>query len=68
MCIPVILSHEQHISIGCCRAIDDEDGDHVGEFDHPEGDFDEEGYPVIGTCRALYPYEGMYMYTDSLSI
>ncbi|XP_052720409.1 formin-binding protein 1-like isoform X8 [Crassostrea angulata] len=39
------------------KAIDDEDGDHVGEFDHPEGDFDEEGYPVIGTCRALYPYE-----------
>uniref|UniRef100_K1PYZ6 Formin-binding protein 1-like protein n=1 Tax=Magallana gigas TaxID=29159 RepID=K1PYZ6_MAGGI len=31
------------------KAIDDEDGDHVGEFDHPEGDFDEEGYPVIGT-------------------
>lgn len=38
-------------------AIDDEDGDHIGEFDHPEGDFDEEGFPVIGTCRALYPYE-----------
>nr|XP_022323110.1 formin-binding protein 1-like isoform X12 [Crassostrea virginica] len=38
------------------RAIDDEE-DHVGEFEHAEGDFDEEGFPVIGTCRALYIYE-----------
>nr|XP_022322094.1 formin-binding protein 1-like isoform X9 [Crassostrea virginica] len=37
-------------------AIDDEE-DHVGEFEHAEGDFDEEGFPVIGTCRALYIYE-----------
>ena len=45
------------VSLGCCRAIDDEE-DHQGEFEHVEGDFDEEGFPVIGTCRALYPYEG----------
>nr|XP_022323108.1 formin-binding protein 1-like isoform X10 [Crassostrea virginica] len=38
------------------KAIDDEE-DHVGEFEHAEGDFDEEGFPVIGTCRALYIYE-----------
>ncbi|XP_048773159.1 formin-binding protein 1-like isoform X3 [Ostrea edulis] len=38
------------------KAIDDEDGDHP-EFDQTEGDFDDEGFPVIGTCRALYPYE-----------
>lgn len=43
--------------IGYYRAIDDEDGDHP-EFDQTEGDFDDEGFPVIGTCRALYPYEG----------
>lgn len=50
---PQIVPNEPEVY----TAIDDEDGDHVGEFDHPEGDFDEEGYPVIGTCRALYPYE-----------
>lgn len=50
---PQIVPNEPEVY----TAIDDEDGDHVGEFDHPEGDFDEEGYPVIGTCRALYLYE-----------
>ncbi|XP_061169788.1 formin-binding protein 1-like isoform X5 [Saccostrea echinata] len=34
----------------------DEDIDHTAEFDHPDFD-EEEGFPVIGTCRALYPYE-----------